>query len=110
MRTVYLNRTAQTTTLSNHLLHHEPIWEQRCMQLGIVRRLNTTRKDVGPVQKTPFTPDGLVHYLIKWIAVNDQVSFICQQCTHHSYATPFSLLVLLNVKNFVDCYYIVPDN
>jgi hypothetical protein len=74
-RTLYSNRKSQSTTLSNHLRYHNPLWAQRCAEMGIVQKpvTVTSSEELEAVQDSPFTLDGLLYYLARWIAADDQV-------------------------------------
>jgi hypothetical protein len=75
-RTLYSNsNNPQTTTLANHLRRH-PKWAEKCRDQGITQKLPPMKDlvQLESVQDEPYTPDGLLHYLTRWIAVDDQVS------------------------------------
>jgi hypothetical protein len=76
-RTLYSNRNnPQTTTIGNHLSHHLK-WAEKCREQGIVQKVPSKKNlsQLESVQDEPYTPDGLLHYLTRWIAVDDQVGY-----------------------------------
>jgi hypothetical protein len=62
----------QTTTIAKHLGTH-PKWAEKCTTAGITQKQAPTKAYLESVQDEPFTVEGLVHYLTRWIAVDDQV-------------------------------------
>src|SRR5258708_38816897 len=74
--TLYSNsKNPQTTTLANHLRCH-PKWTEKCRDQGITQKCPPMKDlvQLESVQDEPYMPDGLLHYLTWWIAVDDQVS------------------------------------
>jgi hypothetical protein len=74
---VYKNSTAQNSTLHEHFeKEHKEIWAKECAQIGIAPKTKGNQKpklNNDNVQDEPFTLDGMTHYLLRWIAADDQV-------------------------------------
>lgn len=73
-RQVWLHeKNVQTSTLKKHLQKEHQQWEAKCSDLGIACSMSSFKDDLDSVQDQPFTMEGFLHYLARWIAVDDQV-------------------------------------
>jgi hypothetical protein len=103
---IYNNsNSSQMTTIERHMhTLHADDWRQACADAGVKRKPTHRVKDSHDVQNEEFTLDGMMHYLLTWIAVDDQVSLF------HSWFPSLmtsSLLALWSHRNFVTSFFIV---
>jgi hypothetical protein len=74
---VYTNSTAQNSTLHEHFeSKHKELWVKECARIGITPKVKDNQKpkfNNDNVQDEPFTLDGMMHHLLRWIAADDQV-------------------------------------
>lgn len=70
--------SSPTTSLRHHLReHHETVWKQECVRLGIPIKLENRPNPTSDTPKIePFTKDGLLKHLIEFISSDDQVCSI----------------------------------
>jgi hypothetical protein len=55
---------------------HAGDWGKACVDAGVKQKPTRVKHSYDDVQSEEFTLDGMMHYLLSWIAVDNQVSFI----------------------------------
>lgn len=74
---LYKNGTAQNSTLREHFeTKHKQLWIKECARVNITPKMKADKKpkvDIDSVQDEPFSLDGMMEYLLRWIAADDQV-------------------------------------
>jgi hypothetical protein len=81
---VYSNRNPQTSTIEKHFVaKHANDWGKACEKAGLSSKPRVAKRDYGHVQNEEFTLDGMMHYILRWIAADDQVS-LCHQLSSHA--------------------------
>lgn len=64
----------QTSTIEKHLkTRHADAWELACCGADLQQKVPRVKLAMNDPQKETFTLDGMMQYLLTWIAVDDQV-------------------------------------
>lgn len=76
---IYNNmKNSQTSTISDHMkTKHSDDWTKECQDMGIeAKPKQVSKSSADDVQAEEFTLDGMMHYLLMWIAADDQVCIV----------------------------------